>query len=42
MFTCGSNLFGQLGRDTKEEMSSMPGAVLELVGTEVAQVACGK
>ena len=42
MFTCGSNLYGQLGRETRDGMSSLPGAVPELMGSSVAQIACGK
>lgn len=42
MFTCGSNVYGQLGRETHEGMSSVPGAVIELMGSEVSQICCGK
>ena len=42
MFTCGSNHHGQLGRVTHEETSCIPSAISELMGSTVAQIACGK
>lgn len=41
VFSFGSGGYGQLGHGTKRN-EAMPKKILELMGTEVTQIACGK
>ena len=42
VLTCGSNQYGQLGRGVLGEAYTRPAAVMDLMGSVVSQVACGK